>query len=292
MRRFINILVLGAFIILSSNYLLAQDMTNQNLYTQNQFLFNPSFAGVQEGITGTMNIKRQFVGIEGAPETYHLGVCGQFLKNSGAGIQVDIRKENLIEYFSGRFSYSHRVELVSDHFLHLGFSAGALEQRLNRNKVKTVNYSDDATLYPDYFNKIRFTSSVGLTYIWNSLNIGITAPNLYVGDTFNSQLLTYAAYSYYFLDNSLKVQPSGLYQFMDKIPDQVDVNLFLQWQNSVWSQVTYRSNKSYVLSLGSHIKNFNVGYSYEINTNNLSHISNGTHELLLIINIKKKDPSL
>jgi len=63
----------------------------------------------------------------------------------------------------------------------------------------------------------------------------------------------------------------------------------VEWKNSAWAGLSYRTGDAASLLIGYTYKNsLSFGYSYDFTTSNISQYSTGTHEILFSVLFQKK----
>jgi type IX secretion system PorP/SprF family membrane protein len=92
------------------------------------------------------------------------------------------------------------------------------------------------------------------------------------------------------LNESLSLRPSTLIKYVPNAPLQADVNVSLLIKETLWIGASYRTNDAAVALIEYQVnKNFRLGYSFDFTTSALRHYSSGTHEIMLGIDLYKKD---
>ena len=87
-----------------------------------------------------------------------------------------------------------------------------------------------------------------------------------------------------FLTDDLAVLPSFLVKVINPLPLTYDINAKLSFRDKFWIGGSYRHDDSFGVLAGLNISSFiNIGYSYDITTSALNTVSNGTHEIVIIL---------
>ena len=287
----------GLFLFAIQFNIFAQDISGNTLYMQNLYGINPAYAGSSDGILGTLQSKSQFSGLEDAPRTYMFSAHSPLPQNIGVGALIISDERGAFQYTSGELSASYKVDLTTKDVLRFGISGGFLKNSINNSRINTNQYVDptDPTLSSNLYNKTSFRFRTGLWYQHENLNFSLSFPTLLVdGQKFHEHMINMLSYSFYFSQTKdWLLQPAVMYQILPYSPDQVEVNLMTQWKNMLWLQLGYRSNNSALVSAGFNISGIRIGYGYETASKELSTISNGSHEILLAINVPfKKDKKI
>ena len=116
-------------VLIASGKLFAQQDPSYTLYKYNMNIINPAYAGTNGHTELNLNIRSQWIGLKGSPETQSLSFAKSINDKVGIGFtvvndQVDIIKET---DFTVDFSYRVQVSETSDLFL--GVKAGGYSLR-------------------------------------------------------------------------------------------------------------------------------------------------------------------
>jgi len=86
------------------------------------------------------------------------------------------------------------------------------------------------------------------------------------------------------LSDDLSLMPSFLIKQIAPVPLTFDLNMKLNFKDKIWLGASYRQGDSFGVLAGINVSSFiNVGYSYDITTSALNTVSNGTHEIVIIL---------
>jgi len=89
-----------------------------------------------------------------------------------------------------------------------------------------------------------------------------------------------------FLDEEITALPSVMVRKVSPTPLSIDANLKIAFKDRVWVGGSYRRNDSFSALAGINVsKLLNLTYSYDFITSDLSRVSNGTHEIVLGIQL-------
>ena len=109
--------------VLVSSVAMAQQTPLSNFYNFNEYLLNPSEAGINNRIEGTASRRIQWQGIDGAPKTTFLGIHGALKDNMGLGFKMNLDQTDILKQFNAALSYAYRIKLNDKANLSFGISA-------------------------------------------------------------------------------------------------------------------------------------------------------------------------
>jgi type IX secretion system PorP/SprF family membrane protein len=296
MKRFIKLLSI-LLLVLAVKAGMGQHLSIYNLYTQNRFLYNPAHAG--DFGQAFLNFRNEWSGIEQSPETYTFGIHSPIgkEKKSGLGMLLARSTYGTFEDIRGSLNYSYTVAFNEFHHLSFGLSAGIVDDGLNKDALRAPE-EDLAELYTvasDYYDGIlRFDAGFGMNYTWkDKLRLGISLPRLIANTDypldrldgtreFNQHFIGMISYKLSVADEKLDIEPSVLYRTNAYGTNQFDLNLFVQWNQTLWIAATYRDNPGtdFVFAAGVNISNIGIGYAYQKEVSGAAHVfPNATHEI-------------
>ncbi len=283
----INISIIIIIILAFAGNTNAQELKTYNLYSQNPYLYNPAFSVNNQLVSAYLNTHLQWVGLNGAPEVYSFGASSSFFKNMGAGITLFNSKQGLVSNLDAKINYAYQINFSKTHNLRMGTSLGIINDKLLVADALNVDMTDEK-LTENYFNKTAFSTGFGLAYRYNDFDAQVILPQLYEYNSSNIYTIGIIGYNFG-LNPSIDLKPSVMMRGAKTSPAQFDGNLMATWNKIVWGQIGYRSNNSFIVSLGTNVGNYGIGYAYQANTAPISGSSSGSHEVQILININKKE---
>jgi type IX secretion system PorP/SprF family membrane protein len=258
-------------------------------YVLNDFGFNPAIAGSTSYVDARMTYRRQWVGIDDAPQTQILSVQGPMkLFGLGGYLYNDVAGKLRRTGVSAAFCYGIDMPFGK---LGIGVSGGAYNVRL-----KT---SDDpgAAADPLFANGVSgvWTPDVSAGIYLNTNNgffVGFSVPHLLKqevkftdNDVFNGELLPHYYGMAGFrkkLNEKLTLEPSVLVKYIDTAPLQFDVSLRALLNNKFWVGGSYRHQDAVTGMVGYELsRTTNIAYAYDFTMSNLREASSGSHEITL-----------
>lgn len=214
----------------------------------------------------------------------------------GMGVIAVLDEAGPISRLDASLTYAYHLQMNDQLNLSVGVAAGITRIGLDINALEFQNQSDQAVqnaiisqIKPDlglgvwlYGSRFFAGASVQqvlpqkLKFTNNSLyNTGKDVPHYFF--TMGYRL---------FLDDEITATPSVMVKKVSPTPATVDANLKVAFRDRVWVGGSYRRNDSFSALAGINVnKMFNLTYSYDFITSDLSRVSNGTHEIVLGIQL-------
>ncbi len=311
--------------------LYAQQRPHYTQYFLNHYLLNPALSGIENDIDFKAGMRRQWVGIEGAPQTtfasahWSLGdtylwknalsmptdedhpMSDNYMQNytaspahHGVGAMVVMDKAGPLSRIDASLTYAYHLPLSGTLNLSVGVAAGITRFNLNTDNLQfpeTGNYD------PALQNTV-----VGQTKPDLGLGLWLYGAQFYAGASLQQilpQKLSFtkdAAYntgkevmhSFFtagyklFIDDEISIIPSIMIKYVKPAPLSFDTNLKLSFRDRFWIGGSYRYKDSFAGVAGLNINRmFNLTYAYEVSTSPLNKVSNGSHEIVLGIQLNQ-----
>ena len=150
-------------------------------YYLNQYLGNPAFAGIEEGLRINVAYRNQWRAIPGSPVTQSLTGDYRLDKfgggKAGVGLNIYSDKAGLIKRTRVMSSYAYHLPLNgTNQAIHFGLSLGIMNERLDNESI----IADPNDVLADLFNhrKSYLDGDFGIVYINDRLTIQGAVPNL------------------------------------------------------------------------------------------------------------------
>jgi type IX secretion system PorP/SprF family membrane protein len=270
----------------------------QAMYTQYMFnglLINPAYAGSQESFTATGLFRKQWVGINGAPETQTFSAHSPIdklrnKKRPGSKVSLGLTFINdkvAITNQTGLYGvYAYRLRLVNRASLSMGIQAGISQMRI---KYSELSLNDPSFLVGDvtewapnfgggiYYNTQRFYAGFSMPHILHK-----TRDQIGASTTMEPQCLFAMGYVFD-LQSPLKLKPNLLVKSIKGNPVQFDVNCSLFLSDRFEVGASWRSFESFSSMIRVSVNpRFALGYAYDMpSESELSRQSNGSHEMMV-----------
>ena len=295
-----TVLCLLGFLTLVS--VMGQQDPNRAFYRYTMNLVNPAYAGAALGVEGAgvsqgsevgLNIRSQWVSVEGAPESQSVFFGTPMGKNLGLGVSI-INDQTFIEKsttINVDVSYKLQLSAVTD--LYFGVKAGANSYDANLSGLRTFGIGSDPNL-----NNIdgSFKPNIGAGALLKGERFfaSLSVPALLSNDRLEEEegLATYAAgkthvylaggYDFE-LSKGIMFKPSTMFRYVEATPLSVDITAAFSFNDRVEIGPTYRYEEGigglFIFNAANWI---NMGYAYEAPFDNeIASQSNGTHEVFI-----------
>jgi type IX secretion system PorP/SprF family membrane protein len=266
----------------------------------NNMFINPAFAGSNDNICFTGIVRQQWYGIKEhvndktysvAPQTFLGSIDAPVLILHG-GLGASIYQDQLgHEKTVGlKLNYAYRINVGSG-MLSLGAQVSFLNKTLDFGALNPLDKTDP--LLNDQAKENNFMTDYGFGLFYKvpgKMFVGLSATQLAqtkqaIGTAdiaLKRHYYLVSGYEYVLPNNpEFEIDPSVLVK-TDGASAQYDLNGLVRYNNKFWGGVTYRVQDAVAVLLGMNIKNFRIGYSYDITTSKLTQAgSGGSHEVML-----------
>lgn len=276
------------------------------MYTQYMFnmqTINPAYVGSWESLSFTVLARQQWVGVDGAPETYTFSMQAP-LKNEriALGLNVISDQVGLEKRFYVFGDYSHLLQLNEKSNLRLGLKAGFTNYSNDLSQYTTSSTGgNDPSFQGDVERKLMPNFGVGAFLSGERYFVGFSIPkvinnefeNNYENYSVSSELRHYFLTAGYVFDigENLKFKPTMLSKasFSSEYgsPIQFDLTANFLIKEKLWLGAMYRTGDAYgFIAQWIFNQKLRVGYAYDISTSNLRKHNNGSHELMVSYELK------
>lgn len=263
-------------------------------FLNSSYLSNPAFSGLDGRTEFTALSRRQWTGIQGAPETQFFGFNSnsndlQFGYSGYAFSDVtDIVSRN---GFYG--SYSWNVKFSDRNKLALGLGAGYVSNTINAGGIR-IKDELDPVLYTN-LNEGTFDLNFGFNLTFGDFELGMAVPNLLAPKVdFSDNFPTPMQYNYirHYVFNTqynvvmqkgkMVLSPFVVVRGNEFTIPQVDAGLMFDHKQYFYVGAAYRSNYAVTGNAGVHVtENITVGYAYDFSLNTYGFALGNSHEFML-----------
>ena len=290
-KKWILVSILSVFIV---NARAQQQEFGYTQFMDNLAPINPAYSLIDK--SGSLNalIRKQFVGVPGAPNTFIFNTSFPLESiNGSTGLVVSndqfaVEQNTQISAF-----FAKAVQVGDSEYLSVSLSAGV--------KKYVADYSTLDPGDPQFRNDVRETKpnlGFGILFYSDTYYVGISVPELTVTGLGTASVQDNSNFKnhYYLagaiiesLDEDFKVKPAALFSYVNGTPVITNLSGTLYIKEVLGIGLSYRSTKSAAGLFSINTSTFRLGYSYQFNTasTNLGGFNNTTHEVTLMYRFGK-----
>ncbi len=315
MKKIIPFIIAFTAFLFTAN-IFAQQEARFSQYMFSNLAFNPAYAGTGDGLSVAAIYRKQWVNIDGAPQTANLSGHTKLVEDGkvGVGLNLQFDEIGLTQMYSGFASYSYcfKANKRNSPMLHAGISAGATYLQKNLSQA-TGNSTIDPTIDPifssgDEVSKVLPNFGLGLYYFLpNKYFVGLSVPKLLTNNFREPDAaITKIAreYRHYYVTagmvfgdkEEVMLRPSILFKMVPgNAPIQFDASIMALFKETIWLGASFRADQGAApesldfiaaLELQNGIK---IGYAYDLTLSDLSNYTSGSHEIMLSYDVKRED---
>ena len=254
---------------------------------------NPGSTGLDDGICGTMIYRNQWDKVNGAPNSAVFNVEANMNRFFPGGVGLSFfhdaigfsRQNNLL------LNYSYPLEIPNVGVLGIGVGVGIINFGMNPNWVPPTS-NPDLSL-PTGFSATNLDLNFGL-YFKGAQDYYVGISSTHLSESLLKQPVAMISQEYqtarhYYVMGGKKFRDIGdgdvdvqMLMRTDLVKFSADINARYIWKGIAYGGLTFRTTDAVAIMLGYvPIKNFTVGYSYDLTINQLSTYSRGSHEILM-----------
>jgi len=262
-------------------------------YMYNMSVINPAYATDNPGMLNLGGIYRsQWVGIDGAPETFSFFAHTPVSERIELGISVihdeigGVQKENNI---TADFAYV--LPLNESNKLSFGVKGGLTTFDSNLTGLETNQQNDPAF---QNINEVFPVFGVGAYWFGDNYYLGASAPNLFTSKHLENRqgLVKYGEENVHYyltggyvfdLSENFKLKPAFMARGVQGSPLSVDITANVLMFNRLEAGIGYRIDDSVTGLINFAVTpQIKVGYAYDRTTSNLGDYNDGSHEIMLL----------
>ena len=296
-RNLYTSLLLAGLMIMGKE-LQAQTEPMYSQYMYNMLGVNPAYAGSREATSMNFFQRRQWVGINGAPQTTSVSIDGASTDQKfGWGLQAYDDKLGVEKATGANAMLSTHIQVSDKGVLSGGLSVGLMNYRIDLMNVQGRFTPSDPAYYAN-FNKWLPSVGLGLYYNTEKFYAGLSVPNvlrsrLSAFDVMNSGIQKVNSTHVFFtsgyvfdVNEDIKIKPSTMIKAVGGAPLQADFNTNVWLKDLVGLGFSYRTGDAMVSMAELQVNNnLRVGYAYDLTISPLKYYNNGTHEMMLRLSL-------
>ena len=297
--KFTNKLKIGFFCFLLLNVLFvnAQQAPHYAQYFYNMQVLNPAFVGSKSDFNAAILTRRQWINVEGAPETSTFSVNTRINSGFGFGATVISDKIGLVDNTDLNFDVSYTVP--TSEFGRLSFGVKSGISFFNNDLASGITVDDEV-----YASTTGQYGNLGFGFLYSSEDfyVGLSTQNLFKSPVFrlqdDIQTVEGLERGNYFLTGGMSIElskfkdivfrPSTMIKYTPTLPLSVDINANFIFNSKYEIGASYRHQNSLSAMVSLLIdEKFRIGYAYENYLTSIGQNLN-SHELILRIDLELK----
>lgn len=278
----------------------AQQDPQYTQYMYNTMSVNPAYAGSRGELSMTALYRSQWLGLEGAPETFNLNLHSP-IRNSKVGYGISVVHDNIGDgtvqetFIDAVVSYT--LDVAQDAKLSFGLKAGGNILSLDFSKLR--NFDQEPVPQDNIDNQFSPNFGLGVYYHTDRFYAGLSVPNLLESEYFDNsqrdandvQFLSTERMNFYFitgyvfdLNYNLKLKPALLTKAVSGAPLQVDLSATFLFNEKFSFGAAYRWDAAFSGLLGFQLsQQLMLGLAYDRETTELggTQFNDGSFEIIL-----------
>lgn len=295
-----NILLPMVLIGITLQGIVAQQDAQYTQYMFNTLSVNPAYAGSRGQLSFAGLYRSQWVGLDGAPETFTLNLHSP-IRNSRVGYGVSVVNDNIGDgvvqetYVDIVFSYT--IDVSADAKLSFGLKGGGNLLSLDFNGLR--NFDAEVVDQDNIDNQFSPNFGLGVYYHTDKFYAGVSAPNVLETEYFDNsggdvnsvnflaaeRINFYLITGYVFdLNSNLKFKPALLTKAVGGAPLQVDLSASFLFNDRFSFGAAYRWDAALSALAGFQItEQLMLGLAYDRETTDLggTQFNDGSFEIFL-----------
>jgi type IX secretion system PorP/SprF family membrane protein len=294
LRQWLIMLMLLTIVVLAK----AQQDAGYTMYRNNGLYLNPGYTGSREALSVVTQMRYQWVGVPGAPQTASLGVHAPLPYNAIAlGVLYTYDRITRFQQHDVQAFFAYRLTVGKKKDIRLSFGIQAGVKNMQANLQSAVLPEVD----PQFVNSSLWLPAVGAgVYVYSQrFFAGVSCPNILAnslnrlksqsGFTLSEsiarqyhQLLFSGGYQFQF-GKKVQFTPSVLVRYIPRFaPVTADFNVAFIFIERIAVGAGYRINDSYQFNCTGYItRQLRLGYAYDLTISALSPYTSGSHEIML-----------
>ena len=301
--RFLKLVIIAVVVILIG--VLKTRAQQDPVYTQyiyNMMTINPAYAGTQNFLHLNTLTRLQWVGMDGAPKTFSLGVHTPLNQRKvGVGLTVVSDEIGPINNTHITVNYAYRITVFESLKLSMGIKGGITSYRADISDLTIID-QDDPNFISDE-KKIMPNLGVGF-YLYNQKYfVGFSIPKLLetsIDEEYASSFKELRRHYYFVTGYNMEITSNWMFKptiytrAVSGAPSSNDITLQFIYDQRFGFGAMYRIGDAIGAFIDVQINNqLTMGYGYDFSTNSLLGVNSGTHELMISYefnNLKGKRP--
>ncbi|MCH2021775.1 MAG: type IX secretion system membrane protein PorP/SprF [Saprospiraceae bacterium] len=297
MVRYILILVFACVIYKSH----AQQHAQYTQFMFNKMYFNPAYAGSKKNLCLSGIYRKQWLGIERAPQTGTFNAHGSVFKSRiGLGLSVTYDQIGFTDKVDIETNYSYIIRFKDESFLSLGLRGSFSYMQIRWDQANPTQAFDNS-IPGAITSKLLPNFGAGVFYQSKYWYAGFSVPHLFQNNldfSVNPNVsVEPKLQQHYFLTGGLsfdiaknvQIQPNLLFKYVVNAPFDMDINLSFVFFQKLLVGITYRLGDSVDALVQWRItRQLQIAFAYDFTVSKLQQYNAGSIEAMLEYCFMKK----
>ena len=270
---------------------IAQQQTQSSFNYINPYFINKSFAGLDTCTQIFFQHKNQYVGVTNSPLNTSLQAHTSLPKNFGIGLSINNWSAGLLNEFDASVAVAHHFKIQPDLIISPSVNFGFSRYTLSAEDA--IVFDNDNYLNENQVSSNRFYGDLGLLATYQNIQAGLSFQRAFASDpefevndvspslAVESYLKAHTSYTYHY-NSSLIFTPTLVYRTIPGNGDMLDLIASANYENKIGVAIGYRTNSGLLASATYNLKDqFTIGYGFDVNSEQVAFIGQGSHELLV-----------
>ncbi|MFK7798294.1 MAG: type IX secretion system membrane protein PorP/SprF [Aureispira sp.] len=273
----------------------AQQEAQFTQFMFNKLYYNPAYAGSKKNLCLSGIYRKQWIGIERAPESATLHGHGAVLKNRlGLGLSVNYDKIGFTNQVNIATNYAYIIRFKKENFLSIGLRASLGYTQIRWEAAAPTQVGDQA-IPGGVSSKVQPNFGAGLYYQAKHWYVGFSVPNLFEQEldftptNIGASVVPKIRQHYYWMGGlsfdiakNVQIQPNVLFKYVANTPLDMDLNLSFVFFEKFLFGTTFRLGDSFdVLIKWQVASQLQIAFAYDITYTPLQQYNAGTIEAMV-----------
>ena len=270
--------------VLSTLFVHAQQESAFAFSNYHMNVINPAYVGVDDETNLTASIRKQWVGVQFAPETQAVSFGSTLGRNLGFGVSImnDVTFVEKQTFVGLDLSYKLSLDRFSN--LYFGIKAGGNSYNINLAGLETYNLISDPNLAS--ISSFNPNIGIGLLYKMDNFYVSFSIPRLFnttIAKTNDIRAFPLSDTPHFYfgsghnfdLNSTLQFKPTILLRYVNAAPLSVELNAMFDIDKLFEIGVLYRNRDTYAAKTILNISyRLQLGFAYEIASKQLAAAGN------------------
>lgn len=300
MKRFYILAICMVTGFLAMDTAQAQQDPQYTQYMYNMNVVNPAYAGSKETLSMTALYRKQWSGLEGAPETITFSGHSPITDEVGLGLSVISDELGPVKETNVAADFSYTLQVAENLKLALGIKAGATFHDVGLNDLELQDPDDP--FFSENINNTYPAVGAGAFFYGDNFYVGLSVPNFLTSVHLDENGLKYGSETnHYFatagyvfqVSENVKLKPSVMVKSAFDAPTSFDGNLNALFYEKFEIGASYRLDDSFSGLVGFQATPYlRLGYAYDHVISDLDAVASASHEVILTFDLFFKKKSM